>query len=55
MGLNLYEIAVSIIGELPEYLHFLYGFGVVFLFFGILTIVLFPLILICSIIPKYRR
>lgn len=54
-SINLYEIAVSIIGTLPPYLEFLYGIGTVFLFLGVVLIILFPLILIYAFVPKARR
>jgi len=49
MGLEIYNLVVSIIGELPIELHFLYGVGTLFLFVLICFCVMLPFSIVYKI------
>lgn len=52
MNLNLYETVVSIIGYLPNEMHFVYAIGVIFIYFVIITCAISPFILLFRFLDK---
>lgn len=50
MGINLYDLVVQIVGELPNEYHFIYGIGLIFLIIGLVFIVISPFLLVYKFI-----